>query len=82
MFKDHLVEWVTEYLESIHGKTHAKVILADIDQRCVISLPFKLQPDTHRSPSSALPLRPCFQVCNTSLRVVVSNSGRAMTQRL
>jgi hypothetical protein len=39
VFKDHLVEWVTEYLESVHGKTHAKVILADIDQRCVIAIP-------------------------------------------
>ena len=37
-FKDHLVEWVGKYLEGIHGKTHAKEILADIDQRCVAIL--------------------------------------------
>lgn len=35
MFKDHLVKWVTKYLESIHGKTHAKEILADIHWQCV-----------------------------------------------
>jgi hypothetical protein len=35
-FKDHLVEWVTEYLEGVHGKTCAKEILADIDLRCVV----------------------------------------------
>ena len=32
-FKDHLVEWVTKYLEDIHGKSKAKEILADIDWR-------------------------------------------------
>ena len=32
-FKDHLVEWVGKYLEGVHGKTRAKELLADIDQR-------------------------------------------------
>ncbi|KAF8261399.1 hypothetical protein EI94DRAFT_1773444 [Lactarius quietus] len=32
-FKDHLVDWVVEYLDLIHGKTHVKEILADIDQQ-------------------------------------------------
>ena len=32
-FKDHLVTWVTEYLELTHGKTRAAVILVDIDRR-------------------------------------------------
>ena len=32
-FKYHLVEWVTKYLEHVHGKAGAKEILADIDQR-------------------------------------------------
>ena len=32
-FKDHLVEWVTKYLEEIYGKSKAKEILADIDRR-------------------------------------------------
>jgi hypothetical protein len=30
-FKDHLVDWVTEYLERVHSKAGAKEILADID---------------------------------------------------
>lgn len=32
-FKDHLVSWVELYLEKVHGKTHASVILDDIDRR-------------------------------------------------
>jgi TorA maturation chaperone TorD len=32
-FKDHLVSWVGEYLEAIHGKAKAKKIMADIDRR-------------------------------------------------
>jgi len=31
-FKDHLVEWVTKYLEQEHGKASMKAILTDIDQ--------------------------------------------------
>ncbi|KAF8266958.1 hypothetical protein EI94DRAFT_1731853, partial [Lactarius quietus] len=33
MFKDHLIDWVTEYLEAVHTKACAKEILADIDWR-------------------------------------------------
>ncbi|KAG2037780.1 hypothetical protein BDR03DRAFT_933822 [Suillus americanus] len=32
-FKDHLVIWVEKYLECIHGKTCAKVVMDDIDRR-------------------------------------------------
>ncbi|KAK7684219.1 hypothetical protein QCA50_012543 [Cerrena zonata] len=32
-FKDHLVTWVEEYLDLVHGPTHAAQILADIDRR-------------------------------------------------
>jgi hypothetical protein len=32
-FKDHLVEWVGEYLILEHGKTRAAAIMADIDRR-------------------------------------------------
>ncbi|KAG2343369.1 hypothetical protein BDR05DRAFT_948157 [Suillus weaverae] len=35
MFKDHLVIWVKKYLECIHGKTRAKVVMDDIDRRLV-----------------------------------------------
>lgn len=32
-FKDHLVEWVGEYLVGEHGGTRAAAIMADIDRR-------------------------------------------------
>jgi len=32
-FKDHLVEWVGEYLVAEHGKTWAAAIMADIDHQ-------------------------------------------------
>ncbi|KAJ7687491.1 hypothetical protein B0H17DRAFT_1203554 [Mycena rosella] len=37
-FKDHLVAWVGDYLEIIHGKAGAARIMADIDRRCCSSL--------------------------------------------
>ncbi|KAG1792906.1 uncharacterized protein HD556DRAFT_1432393 [Suillus plorans] len=40
MFKDHLVEWVGQYLELMHGKTRAKAILDDIDRRIAAAPPF------------------------------------------
>ncbi|KAF8469365.1 hypothetical protein DFH94DRAFT_795797 [Russula ochroleuca] len=46
-FKDHLVDWVGEYLETVHGKTRAKEILADIDLRHVV---FPLFPGLCRFP--------------------------------
>ncbi|KAJ7484562.1 hypothetical protein FB451DRAFT_1555053 [Mycena latifolia] len=39
-FKDHLVTWVGEYLESEHGKAKAKKIMADIDRRIAAVPPF------------------------------------------
>jgi hypothetical protein len=33
VFKDHLVEWVCEYLEHKHGKSKAHSILDEIDRR-------------------------------------------------
>ena len=32
-FKDHLVTWVGDYLELVHGPTRAAAIMADIDRR-------------------------------------------------
>ena len=34
-FKDHLVDWVAEYLHITHGETVALEIIEDIDHRCV-----------------------------------------------
>ncbi|KAJ6556913.1 hypothetical protein B0H10DRAFT_1847268 [Mycena sp. CBHHK59/15] len=39
-FKDHLVTWVGEYLEQVHGKSDAKKIMADIDRRIAAVPPF------------------------------------------
>ncbi|KAF8184554.1 hypothetical protein K438DRAFT_2160896, partial [Mycena galopus ATCC 62051] len=36
-FKDHLVEWVNQYLHAQHGETRALEIIADIDHRISIS---------------------------------------------
>lgn len=32
-FKDHLVEWIMEYLQQEHGQARAQEIIADIDRR-------------------------------------------------
>ena len=34
-FKDHLVQWVEDYLKKIHGPSKAEVILDEIDRRYV-----------------------------------------------
>jgi len=34
-FKDHIVTWVHEYLQIVHGETRANEIIDDIDRRCV-----------------------------------------------
>ncbi|KAJ6600185.1 hypothetical protein B0H10DRAFT_2179053 [Mycena sp. CBHHK59/15] len=39
-YKDHLVAWVGEYLETIHGKSEAKKIMADIDRHIAAVPPF------------------------------------------
>ncbi|KAG1718784.1 hypothetical protein EDB19DRAFT_1920047 [Suillus lakei] len=39
-FKDHLVDWVEEYLEHTHGKAHAAEIQDDIDRRIAAVAPF------------------------------------------
>ncbi|KAN0124616.1 hypothetical protein V8E53_001577 [Lactarius tabidus] len=39
-FKDHLVEWVEEYLVLVHGTTRAQEIMDDIDKRISVVPPF------------------------------------------
>ncbi|KAJ7099636.1 hypothetical protein C8R43DRAFT_1092365 [Mycena crocata] len=39
-FKDHLVAWVGEYLDAVHGAKKAKKIMADIDRRIAAVPPF------------------------------------------
>ena len=35
-FKDHLVQWITDYIVKMNTKGQAKVILADINRQYVI----------------------------------------------
>ncbi|KAG6807199.1 hypothetical protein H0H92_008439, partial [Tricholoma furcatifolium] len=39
-FKDHLVDWVTEYIQSDNVESDANAILADIDRRIAAAPPF------------------------------------------
>ncbi|RXW13185.1 hypothetical protein EST38_g12668 [Candolleomyces aberdarensis] len=39
-FKDHLVDWIVQYVNDTHPKAEAKRILADIDRRIAITPPF------------------------------------------
>ncbi|EIW83868.1 hypothetical protein CONPUDRAFT_119271 [Coniophora puteana RWD-64-598 SS2] len=39
-FKDHLVDWIEQYLEKTHGKSRAAQILDDIDRRISVAAPF------------------------------------------
>jgi len=34
-FKDHLVQWVEDYLEKIHGPSKAEAVLDEINRRYV-----------------------------------------------
>ncbi|KAN0094367.1 hypothetical protein V8E55_002654 [Tylopilus felleus] len=56
VFKDHLVEWVSKYLEITYGKSGAKEWLADID-RCIATAPpfpgLRRFPDVTRSVEQA-----------------------------
>lgn len=40
VFKDHLVEWVQEYIHATHGKKRGDEILDDIDRRIASAAPF------------------------------------------
>ncbi|KAJ6591937.1 hypothetical protein B0H10DRAFT_1925050 [Mycena sp. CBHHK59/15] len=39
-FKDHIVDWVEEYIRAVHDNAEAERILADIDRRIAITPPF------------------------------------------
>ena len=47
VFKDHLVDWVCEYLEREHGKTKADSILDEIDRRYAEMVSFGIGLLTH-----------------------------------
>ena len=76
-FKDHLVQWVEDYLELKHGPSKAESILDEIDRRYVESYICwnTLQPIT------ALHWRHYFLVSEGSNRDGTSSSGPATTPR-
>ncbi|KAF7303508.1 hypothetical protein MIND_00579900 [Mycena indigotica] len=39
-FKDHLVDWIVEYIQQMYDKSDGERILADIDRRIAITPPF------------------------------------------
>ena len=39
-FKDHLVEWIGEYLRTIYGESWGNLIMDDIDCRIAATPPF------------------------------------------
>ena len=76
-FKDHLVTWAHEYLDSVHGASGAKVILDDIDKRFVgLSIGFYF---AHSLPE--FPLSPHSLGCVVFPKAEASNSGRVTIPR-
>jgi len=77
-FKDHLVQWVEDYLKEIHGSSKAEGILDEIDRQYIdsrICLAIShFSTESHLHPSS--------QVSKGSNKAATSSSGLAMTPRL
>lgn len=79
-FKDHLVEWIWEYLKLRHGEAHAKCIMDDIDRRLVNHNSLFSSKPTHAIPE--LLLRHYFLTFDDSQTAEDSSNGPAMTQKL
>lgn len=69
-FKDHLVDWVGEYLIMRHGPSGGQKILDEIAK---LLAPLTSGPECHS------PLH--FQVSDASSMVEISNNGQALTPR-
>ena len=78
-FKDHLVEWVEDYLKKAHGPSKANAILDNIDWRYV---KYVLDPCDRAQCSTVLCLHLSFLASRGSNKATTSNSGPVMTQRL
>ena len=75
VFKDHLVDWVSKYLEHRHGGAGSERVLDEIDQRLVPHL--LLMPHTHHM--IELHLHPHSQVYVGSSRGGTLINGLGMT---
>lgn len=77
-FKDHLVQWVEDYLKAMHGLSKGDAILDEIDRRyvkliiCLVVL----------ERSIVLHLRLSFLGSGGLNKAATSNSGPATIQRL
>jgi len=75
VFKDHLVDWVCQYLEQEHGKAKANSILDEIDRRFVEAASFGIY-SVHSRPVIGLHWHRHSLGSNVLNRAVTSNSGR------
>ncbi|KAJ7150481.1 hypothetical protein C8R43DRAFT_1127959 [Mycena crocata] len=74
-FKDHLVEWVNEYLHTTHGEKKALEIIADIDHWCVVG--FSLESTCSCHAIASLPfLRPWSSTVSRWPRLFAMDWGR------
>jgi hypothetical protein len=80
-FKDHIIDWIEEYINTAYGKTEAAKILADIDRQCEISAVLTYFSFTIYLLAGSLWCHHS-QVCVTFTWAVSSNNGWEMTQRV
>jgi hypothetical protein len=78
-FKDHVVEWVEEYIRGTHSTAEADRILADVDRRFVL-LPLSLQHSFNRIKKGSLSPLPS-RVFVIFTPAGGTNSGLEMIQR-
>ena len=80
VFKDHLVEWVLEYLHLEHGEKRALEIIEDVDRRCGLFFFLLLGLIKRLILASQLSLRSLLFV-GSEMGVIIS-SGQVTIQRL
>jgi hypothetical protein len=78
-FKDHLVEWVMEWLVMEKGDARANEILDDIDRRLVTAAAYYFLQLNKSLELRLFHLSPTFVVFPM---VAVSNNGQEMTRKL
>ena len=80
-FKDHLVTWISEYLEMQHGERHVGIILDDIDRRYVLHIALTTHNEIITRLLAELLWCRLFQVSADFPMVGVSSSGQGTTPR-
>jgi hypothetical protein len=80
-FKDHLITWISEYLEIQHGERHAGIILDDIDWQYVLHIALTTHNEIITRLLAELLWCCLFQVSADFPMVGVSSSGQGTTPR-